>query len=88
MSDPALIGAFAAVFTALATLITAVGILIQMLRKNTATTVETNKLVNSTADLNIARLDQLTQALQNNGIPLPVDPAVAIIQKRIEEHPS
>lgn len=86
MTDPALIGAFAAVFTALAGVITAVTILISKLKENTLATKETRAMVNSINDTHVVRLAQLTNALTSSGVKVPVDPAIAAASQRLEQH--
>lgn len=83
MDDPY---GIAAVITALTALIGAVVKLILDLRKNTATTNNTNELVNNNHDELTARLNQLERTIVTMGGTVPVDPGIAAAQERIARH--
>jgi hypothetical protein len=86
MDNPTVLTGIAAIITALGTLIGLVINLINQLKKNTATTNDTNAMVNNSHDEQTSRLDQLTQTVVSLGGTVPIDPAIASAQQRVQAH--
>lgn len=90
--DPEVLAAVGAVLVALTGLIAALTAMWNTIKKtntalaaNTKTTDSTHELVNSNADSMKLRLDQLESALAERGIRVPVDPALASAQARVDK---